>query len=146
VTCTCNDQQQVIRVLNRYALCLDNRDWQGLEDVFVEEATASYGGRPVTGRPAVVEWVSRFLDVCGPTQHLLGNYEIQIEGDRATSTTQARVVHVGAGDRARLTPYESIGTYSDQLVRTARGWRIAHRDFDVRIQLGDPAILAPIHS
>ena len=146
MTCTCQDQQQVVRVLTRYALCLDNRDWPGLADVFIEEATASYGGRSVTGRAGVVQWVSRFLDGCGPTQHLLGNHEVSIDGDRAMCTTQARVIHVGVGDRAGLTPYESIGTYSDRLVRTARGWRIAHRDFDVRIQLGDPAILAPIQS
>lgn len=143
MTCACHDQQQVVRVVNLYAQCLDGRDWAALDDVFVEEATADYGGRAITGRAAIVRWVSRFLDDCGPTQHLLGNHEVSIQGDRATCTTQARVIHVGDGDRARLTPYESIGTYRDELVRTSRGWRIEHRVFDVRIELGDAAILAP---
>jgi hypothetical protein len=56
---------------------------------------------------------------------------------------KARVIHVGSGDRARLTPYEAIGTYRDEHVRTAEGWRIIKRHFDVRIALGDIGVLHP---
>jgi hypothetical protein len=44
---------------------------------------------------------------------------------------------------ARLTPYEAIGTYHDEHVRTAAGWRIISRDFDVRISIGDFGVLQP---
>ncbi|MBX4377709.1 nuclear transport factor 2 family protein, partial [Mycobacterium tuberculosis] len=43
--------------------------------------------------------------------------------------------------RADLQPYESIGTYHDRLQRTSDGWRITHRRFDVRIELGDIGVL-----
>ena len=83
------------------------------------------------------------LDGCGPSQHLLGNHQISIDGDQAESSTKARVLHVGAGDRADLTPYEAIGVYHDQHLRTADGWRIIRRHFDVQISIGDINILQP---
>ncbi|WP_041312461.1 hypothetical protein [Mycobacterium sp. JS623] len=39
----------------------------------------------------------------------LGNYEIRVDGDHAEAVTKARVIHVGAGSRAALTPCEAIG-------------------------------------
>jgi len=138
--CPCSDQQAIVNLLNRYATCLDHRDWDGLDTVFAADVTGDYGA-VLAGRATVVEMISGLLDGCGPTQHLLGNHVIDIDGDTATAATQARVIHTGAGERAGLTPYESIGTYHDQLRRTADGWRITHRRFAVRIQIGDVGIL-----
>jgi hypothetical protein len=142
MTCSCSERQPIIAILNRYATCLDSRDWPGLDEVFHPDATARYGA-PLNGRPAIVESIRGFLGGCGPSQHLLGNYEIRVEEDQAEAVTKARVIHVGAGERARLTPYEAIGTYKDRLIRAADGWRILHREFDVQITLGDIAVLQP---
>jgi hypothetical protein len=140
--CSCSDRQAIVDVLDRYATCLDTRDWPGLEDVFSPDATAQYGVR-LEGRSAIIESIRGFLGGCGPSQHLLGNYEIRVDGDGAEAVTKARVIHVGAGQRAALVPYEAIGMYRDQLVRTSYGWRITHRQFDVQITLGDVEILQP---
>ena len=142
MTCNCSDRQAIIAVLNRYATCLDSRDWHGLDEVFHPDATAQYG-RPVNGRAEIIESIRGFLGGCGPSQHLLGNYEVHIVGDHAEAVTKARVIHVGAGPRAGLTPYEAIGVYRDRLVRTSDGWRITHRTFDVHISIGDIAVLQP---
>jgi 3-phenylpropionate/cinnamic acid dioxygenase small subunit len=138
--CQCSDRQAVVDVLNRYARCLDNRDWNGLDSVFDLNVTGDYGA-VLTGRTTLVEMIRGLLDACGPTQHLLGNYVIDTDGDTARADTQARVIHIGAGERAALTPYESIGTYHDELRRTEDGWRITHRRFAVRISIGDIGIL-----
>ena len=140
MTCDCADRQAIVDMLNRYASCLDGHDWPGLNDVFDIEATAEYGVA-FAGRPAIVQAISALLDDCGPSQHLLGNYQIRINGDEAEATTKVRVIHIGAGERAALTPYESIGVYEDLLRRTPEGWRIVHRRFDVQISIGDIAIL-----
>lgn len=140
--CECVERQAIIDVLNRYATCLDTRDWLGLNDVFHPEAVGNYAAT-LTGRAAIVESIRSFLDGCGPSQHLLGNYQIAIDGDEARSVTKARVLHVGAGDRAQLTPYEAIGVYRDRHLRTADGWRIIHRHFDVQIAMGDINVLRP---
>lgn len=142
MTCTCSDRHAIIGVLNSYASCLDTRDWAGLDEVFDPDATAEYGAR-LEGRSAIVESIRGFLGGCGPSQHLLGNYEIHLDGDAAQAVTKARVIHVGAGSRAGLTPYEAIGVYRDRLLRRPDGWRITHRTFDVHISIGDIAVLQP---
>jgi SnoaL-like domain len=83
------------------------------------------------------------LDGCGASQHLLGTYDIKVDGGRAQCITQARVIHVGMGERAALVPYEAIGVYRDGLVRTSDGWRITYRHFDVTITLGNFDVLQP---
>ena len=142
MTCGCVDRTAVIALLTRYATCLDSRDWSGLEDVFHPDANGHYGSLS-EGRSAIIASIRSFLGGCGPSQHLLGNYHVDVDGDHATSSTQARVIHLGSGERAHLTPYEAIGTYHDEHVRTPDGWRIIERQFDVRISLGDIGVLHP---
>ncbi len=132
------ERQAIIAVLVTCAGAYDRRDWDALHDVFTDDALG-YG---VAGRRAVIEFVRRFLGGCGPSQHLLSNHEILVDGDRAASDCKARVFHVGAGGRSHLT-YECLGNYRDAFVRTEQGWRIAKREFDVTIELGDSSVLGP---
>ncbi|BDU00035.1 nuclear transport factor 2 family protein [Nocardia sputorum] len=136
-----SDHQAIIDVLNRYSYALDTRNWPLLDEVFHPDASGDYGGFQVEGRSKLIRIISGYLDPCGPSQHLLGNHRITVEGDKAQSSCYIRVVHIGAGERANLQPYESIGTYYDRLRRTPEGWRITHRRFDVRIELGDITVL-----
>lgn len=142
MTCECSERQGIIDTLDAYATCLDARDWLGLDNVFHPQAVGIYAVT-LNGRAEIIESIRSFLGGCGPSQHLLGNYEISIDGDNAESATKARVLHVGAGERADLTPYEAIGVYRDRHLRTADGWRIIHRHFDVQITLGDINVLQP---
>ncbi len=125
-------------MLVRCAATFDRRDWTALDDVFSPDAVA-YGAE---GRPAVIATVRSYLGGCGPSQHLLGNHQVLVDGDAARSVCKARVLHVGAGDKANLT-YECFGNYWDDLVRTGAGWRIAKRHFEVTISLGDISVLQP---
>jgi len=143
MTCECADRTSVVEVVNLYASCLDARDWAGLDSVFHPGAIGVYGGYTLQGRTAIVSSIAGFLDHCGPSQHLLGNHVVRIEGDEATSICKARVIHIGLGERAVLQPYEAIGTYRDQLARTSEGWRIVTRRFEVEIERGDGTILQP---
>src|SRR5688572_17504432 len=96
---TAQEQQEVIDVLVRCASAFDRREWAALDDVFSPDAIA-YGA---DGRDAVVATVRSFLGGCGPSQHLLGNHEVVIDGDTARSVCKARVLHVGAEELAHLT-------------------------------------------
>jgi SnoaL-like protein len=135
---TSEEQHEITKVVVRCAAAFDLRDWSMLDDVFTPDADG-YGA---LGRDAVVAFVRGFLGGCGPSQHLLGNHTVEVEGDIARSVCKARVFHVGAGDRAHLS-YECFGNYVDDLVRTERGWRIAKRRFTVTIALGDTSVLQP---
>ena len=76
MTCECSERQAIVDVLNAYATCLDARDWSGLNDVFHPDAVGIYAAT-LTGRAAIIESIRSFLDGCGPSQHLLGNYQIR---------------------------------------------------------------------
>ena len=62
--------------------------------------------------------------------------------DTARSLSHARVHHVGAGPMAGSF-YECLGQCDDSWVRGPDGWRITRRTFEIRIDLGDFAVLGP---
>lgn len=133
-----SDRSDIAEALAGVAAALDSRDWSTLGAAFTEDAYG-YGA---AGRRAIVARVRAHLDGCGPSQHLLGNLRVAVDGDTASSLTYARVYHVGAGDRAGAF-YECIGEYTDTWTRTPSGWLLTFRRFDVRIELGDRSVLRP---
>jgi hypothetical protein len=136
------DRFAIIAVLDRYAEVLDTRDWPGLADVFTSDVSMDFGEWRASGLEPVTAQIRSYLDGCGPSQHLLGNYRIVLKGDEATSRCYVRVMHFGKGDCEGQT-YEMWGEYSDTLVRTPDGWRSAHRDARVTMQQGEIGLLGP---
>ncbi|WP_100497438.1 nuclear transport factor 2 family protein [Geodermatophilus chilensis] len=135
---TASDERAIEDGLYRVAAALDARDWAALGSAFTPEA-CGYGA---AGRDAIVARVRAHLGGCGPSQHLLGNVRVRVDGDTASSLTYARVHHVGVGDRAGSF-YECMGEYSDTWARTAEGWQLTGRRFTVTIELGDRSVLQP---
>lgn len=130
-------------VVCRYARVCDERDWGALDQVFSDEASAEYGGRPLKDRAAILRMLQYHLDGCGPTQHLLGNLQVHAgTAGGVTSRVQVRAAHRGLGARQRQT-YDCLGEYQDRWVRTAAGWRIAHRRMIVTLEYGSPEVLGP---
>jgi hypothetical protein len=136
------DRTAVIETLDRYAVALDTRDWELLDRVFTRDATADFGQARCKSREEIRKLVSRMLGGCGPTQHMLGVYRIEIAGDEATSTCAIRAHHAGRGAESQL-EYECFGEYRDRLVRTPDGWRIRERAMRVTHETGTRAILKP---
>ena len=139
---TFDDHLAIVEVLHRYARACDQRQWALMEDVFTEDVVAEVGDITTTGRKARVDGIRSNLGGCGPTQHLLGNFDIVVDGNEATCSTYVRAFHVGAGDRSDLT-YEICATYHDRLRRTPEGWRIHHRRMEIPIELGTREVLQP---
>jgi hypothetical protein len=67
---------------------------------------------------------------------------VTVDGDTAHSLTYGRVHLVGAGPMAGSS-YDCLGEYDDHWVRTPAGWRISRRWFEIRIEIGDRAVLRP---
>lgn len=133
------DQAAIVRQTYHLAWILDHRAWERVGEVLAPDAVA-YGQR---GRQAVIdESFRRHLGGCGPSQHLLSNHVVDVDGDRATSRCYARVYHQGAGDRADRA-WECMGEYHDGWARTPDGWRMVAREFEVRIAHGDFEVLQP---
>lgn len=130
---------ELIEALAELAASFDHRDWERSRSLMCEDVEA-YG---FVGVDAVIHDNLRVhLGGCGPSQHLLGNHRIVVNGDEASSITYARVFHQGAGERSALS-FECFGEYHDRWKRSDTGWRLASRRFDVSIVLGDFSVLQP---
>ena len=137
------DQAAIQDVLHAYARACDEREWSAFENIFCEDISVNYGGEfELEGRATVVSMIQSMLGGCGPTQHLLGNFLITLEGHRAKSRCYVRAAHAGLGEEAELY-YEVWAEYQDVLVRKPAGWRILQRSMVVHKEVGSRDVLKP---
>jgi 3-phenylpropionate/cinnamic acid dioxygenase small subunit len=136
------DRLEIADLLNRYGWALDDRDWARLATCFTADAVGLYG--PVLGRQEGLAAITRIcraaLEPLDSSQHLIGSHQIDVAGDTARSRCHLHAQHTKAG-----TPggdhFTLGGTYVDELVRTAAGWRIRQRELIVLWQEGNPRVL-----
>ena len=121
----------IIDVVDRYARSIDMKDYDRLETCFTPSCEVVYGGATALENPAAVtEFCSGILSQYTSTQHLLGNYEISIEGNTATASTYMCATHVFPRDEKHEV-YIVGGTYDDELVRNGDEWLISKRSLTV---------------
>jgi hypothetical protein len=137
------DWPAIQQVLNSYARMVDLRECRLADEIFTPNVRGTYSVGEIFGRAALIAHFRTRLDGCGPTQHLLGNYVIEVRRDKASAACDVRMFHQRAGPRANLEPYEGYGTYYDLLVKTPDGWRIEERELKVRMTRGDRGVLQP---
>jgi hypothetical protein len=138
-----NDRDAILELLAEAAWIFDHKQWDRMAEVFTPD-TEAYGQQ---GLDALTANTMRYLGACGPTQHLIGNHRVQIEGDTATVISYVRAFHLAAGvdrmDRARPDQFwDFLGEYRDTLVRTPDGWRISRRVCVPRASTGTLDLLA----
>jgi 3-phenylpropionate/cinnamic acid dioxygenase small subunit len=134
------DERDIRGLLHRYASSLDQKDWPLLADCFHTSATAHYETIGlIEGQSAIVELCCTALKPMSRTHHLIGNVDVQVSNDTATSTCYLQAQHVRpmeAGDEMNI----MAGKYEDELIRTEQGWRILRRKLHVWWTLGNPNI------
>lgn len=121
-------EREITAQLVRFARAMDERDWTTCGAILLPDATAEFGTGLLTGADAVVGQIRRFLEACGPTQHLLGSILVDADPVGASATSRAYVsdTHLGTGERAHLT-FATLGDYHDAWARVGGTWRIRHR-------------------
>jgi hypothetical protein len=99
-----------------YADALDRRDWELLASAFSPDVRAHYGDElHLHGRDKVIHMIRAVLALCGPTQHLLGNFELR---DRNVSC-YVRAYHaslapvIGSTEEEAKRKYDEILEYAD---------------------------------
>ena len=131
------DKQQIEELLVGYAAAVDGKNPKAFDEVFVPDATAYYGfGDTLKGRPAIVDFISGTMGKVSGSQHLVGNFRINLDGDKATSTCAIQAILVGVGDYKG----QSVmlwGEYRDRMERRPEGWRIVHRELAAFHATGD---------
>jgi len=119
------DRIEIDDLLTRYAMAIDDGDWDALDSVFMPEATIDYtsaGGIRGTF-PEVKAWLEKALAPFPVRQHVIANKRVVIDGDRATVRAyffNPMLLNLADGSR-RSAP--GGGYYNHRLVRTPEGWR-----------------------
>lgn len=120
------DERDISRALTSFARAMDARDWAAARAILSGDACGELGTGPLTGPEAILGCIRHYLDGCGPTQHLLGNLLIDLDGDQAESRCYVSDMHLGAGDRAQHS-FVTLGDYHDQWRRIDGVWRMTFR-------------------
>lgn len=124
------DESAIRSVIARYAHHVDARSIPDIADCFVEDACfeGADGSVRAVGRAAISEFFEaafstpRLAPPAASTQ-LMSNTVVDLDGDVAHAETQALALLA-----SRAEGLVSRGLrYSDDLIRTPIGWRIAHR-------------------
>jgi hypothetical protein len=132
------DRQAIVDLTVAYTYALDTKDWDALDQVFTPDATA-FLTEELNGREAIKARVRRALEGLDVSQHLIGNHQIDIEGDRATGRCYLQAQHVR--DAAPGPPnFIVAGRYDDRYVRTPDGWRVERRALTIMWTEGNPAV------
>ena len=135
------DQRAIESGIIAYAHALDSRDYARLATFMKPDVRVKYGDAPLLhGVLAAEQYCRRALDWLDSSQHRLSSIDIQLDGDRATSTSYVCAEHLKRG----LTEGERYtvgGSYLDAWERTRAGWRIAERTLVVGWTEGNPGVL-----
>jgi hypothetical protein len=123
------DRADIMNVLAAYAFSIDGHHFDDLRSVFTADCRVSYNRVPL--EPGVDHVIAHVSGLAGmpQSQHIFGAPSITIEGDtaRARSYAVAHLVQVAPGTETGHTVTSRGLSYTDELVRTADGWRIATR-------------------
>ena len=122
-----SDRLEIEQLLVDYSTALDQRRFDDLDAVFTPDAYIDYrvtGG--IDGRfPEVKKWLGEVLPNFPAYSHMLGNFDVRIDGDTATARTICFNPMVFNEEEKQIL---FVGIwYVDELIRTAAGWRMTRR-------------------
>ena len=122
------DIEEIRRLLEDYARCLDAGDHAAYADLFTENGELHAQLGVAKGRAAIRDLLdARLKGDDGPRRtafHQIGNATIDVDGDRATSRVMwAYVTH----DDESYPLVLQVGHYDDLLVRDGGRWRFERR-------------------
>ncbi len=121
-----NDREAVRQRMAVYARALDDRDYQRLAGCFAEDAEVEYVGFSplMKGRETIMAHMRKALGPLAVTQHLFGNFIIELNGETASLDCDILAQHLaGTGDERKT--FLSGGQYRVRLRREGGRWVFA---------------------
>jgi hypothetical protein len=135
-----DDHAEILQVLAKYCAAIDLRRWALMDEVFLPDADIYMNGELLKPAARGVAVIRDSIECCSFTQHLIGSTLVETDGERVTVTTQVRAWHRGGeGDKLVI---EAMGHYRDRFVCAPQGWRIARREENVPVMMGDMPLFA----
>jgi hypothetical protein len=100
----------------RYGDMIDDRDWDGLSQIFLEDATFEIPGQVLNGLPEIRAFMNEVQD---PPAHIMTN--IYVDETPEEVIVRFRIVGVHRDGMVMS------GRYRDVVVKGDDGWRVASR-------------------
>jgi SnoaL-like protein len=122
-----SDRFEIQQLLIDYSTAIDKRRFDDLDQVFTPDAYIDYramGG--IDGSFSDVKaWLAQVLPNFPVYAHMLGNFDVRIDGDTASSRTICFNPMVLGGEQNQIL---FCGLwYDDEFIRTPEGWRMSRR-------------------
>lgn len=123
------DERAIEQLLVRYSAVIDAKDFAALRDIFTPDAQIDYesAGGASGNLEEIITWLGQALEPFSLVQHMVSNFVIQIDGDRAKSSCYFHNPMGMPREDGKTHVFWCGGRYRDELVRTPEGWRIAAR-------------------
>jgi hypothetical protein len=124
-----SDRIELQQLHAEYADAIDQRNWDGLDDVFTADAFIDYTALGGIAGPysQVKAWLIETLDTFPSYYHLVSNISLTISGDTATGRAVCfNPVVMAEPDGGRHPMFFGLW-YQDTFRRTAAGWRVTER-------------------
>ena len=140
-----DDYAAIVNVASQYARGIDACDWDAIEACFAPDAEVEFLSFPpaLRGRAAILEFIRVGRERFDVTQHVIGSPFVEVDGDRANATFYVVAQHVVRGEGDGGNRFCLLGVdYTDELARTADGWRVTARRIRRLWTQGDPAIVS----
>ncbi|MCU1454704.1 MAG: hypothetical protein JWN46_2850 [Acidimicrobiales bacterium] len=139
------DRAEITETVYGYAAGMDTRDWELYRSVFMPEVQldfSSYSGQPASVQTAdeLVEGAKFLISGLDASQHSMSNPRISIDGDTAECIVYAVADHILVNELGESS-YRFGGYYTDGLVRTSAGWKIASVRLTVSWHRGNKHVL-----
>jgi ketosteroid isomerase-like protein len=135
---TAIDRQELLELVDAYALAVDRTDGAGVAALFAEDGVLALWMDPAspdqTGERRGRDQIARAIDGLAQyraTHHTVSATQASVDGDAATGETSCTAHHVevdGAKQRDRVLYIRYIDTF----IRTAAGWRFSRREVHVQ--------------
>jgi hypothetical protein len=127
------DREDIKETICRYPVGIDTHDWKLFRSIFTDEidillSVASRANRPrqIVNADSFTRSADRLIaQVFAVTQHTFTNYQIDVQGNDATSFCYMQARHFPPKDRPAQPIWDVGGYYDFHLKRTAEGWKIS---------------------
>jgi hypothetical protein len=134
-----DDHNQIVGVINLYALAVDTQRWALFDRVFTPDLQLRTLNGVWSGLEDMRRFWAAFHEPLHASTHTFTNHQVIVDGDRAHAISYV-VVRLMKPMEAGEGFYEAGGWYDDTLVRTPDGWRIAARNYGTNWWRGNPRV------
>jgi hypothetical protein len=115
------DRLEIHEIPGRYGDSIDDRNWDKLRTIFTEDAVfdlTGVGSRSLNGIDDIVNFMEE--EAAHPRTHMMTN--VYCDATEAGAELRFRIVALLGSGRT------GTASYYDQVIKTADGWRVQHRE------------------